>query len=191
MADDTVELLRTLEVENADLFGYSMGGGIALQIALRNPDLVRKLVIAGTYANNDGAYPQILAMTKKMTPADFEGLPLKKTYASVAPHPEDWPALVTKVKQLDLIFEGWSTEEIKSIQAPVLLIIGDSDIVRPEHAIEMFRQLGGGVPGDLAGLPRSQLAVLPGTTHRTLINRTGWLPSMTTGFLDAPMPEAE
>lgn len=78
MADDTVELLRTLEVENADLFGYSMGGGIALQIALRNPDLVRKLVIAGTYANNDGAYPQILTMTKKMTPADFEGFRSRK-----------------------------------------------------------------------------------------------------------------
>ena len=68
-------------------------------------------------------------------------------------------------------------------------MIGDSDIVRPEHTAEMFRLLGGGVPGDLYGLPRSWLAVLPGTTHVTLMERADWLVSMITEFLDAPMPE--
>jgi pimeloyl-ACP methyl ester carboxylesterase len=82
-------------------------------------------------------------------------------------------------------------EAIEAIDAPTLLVIGDSDIVRPEHAVEMFRLLGGGVMGDLAGLPRSQLAVLPGTTHATLVERGEWLGSMITAFLDAPMPDAE
>ena len=82
-------------------------------------------------------------------------------------------------------------EVIEAIEAPTLLIIGDSDIVRPEHAVEMFRLLGGGVMGDLTGLPRSRLAVLPGTTHVTLLERANWLVSMIGEFLDAPMPEVE
>jgi pimeloyl-ACP methyl ester carboxylesterase len=82
-------------------------------------------------------------------------------------------------------------EAIEAIKAPTLLIIGDSDIVRPEHAVEMFRLLGGGVMGDLAGLPSSQLAVLPGTTHVTLVDHADWLVSMITAFLDAPMPDAK
>ena len=83
----------------------------------------------------------------------------------------------------------WPPESIQSIKAPTLIIIGDSDVIRPEHAVEMFRLLGGGVAGDVAGLPRSQLAVLPGTTHVTLVDRADWLLSMMTAFLDAPMPE--
>ncbi len=79
----------------------------------------------------------------------------------------------------------------RSIEAPTLLIIADSDVVCPEHAVEMFRLLGGGVAGDLAGLPNSQLAVLPGTTHVTLVNRADWLLLMISEFLDAPMPQAE
>jgi len=69
-------------------------------------------------------------------------------------------------------------------------VIGDSDIVRPEHAVEIFRMLGGGVMGDVAGLPRSQLAVLPGTSHIGLVDRAGWLASMVSEFLDAPVPQA-
>ena len=85
----------------------------------------------------------------------------------------------------------WSAEAIQSIKAPTLLIIGDSDVVRPEHAVEMFRLLGGGVAGDVVGLPNSQLAVLPGTTHVTIVDRADWLVSMVAEFLDAPMPEAK
>jgi pimeloyl-ACP methyl ester carboxylesterase len=94
------------------------------------------------------------------------------------------------VKQLDRETLDWPPETIQSIKAPTLVMIGDSDVVRPEHAVEMFRLLGGGVAGDVAGLPNSQLAVLPGTTHVTLVERADWLLSMITAFLDAPMPEA-
>ncbi len=77
---------------------------------------------------------------------------------------------------------------IQAIQAPTLLIAGDSDVVRLEHVVEMLRLLGGGVPGDNVGLPKSQLAILPGTTHVTLVDRADWLVSMITQFLDTPMP---
>jgi pimeloyl-ACP methyl ester carboxylesterase len=79
----------------------------------------------------------------------------------------------------------WSADDVRGITAPTMLITGDSDIVRPEHSVEIFRLLGGGVIGDLAGLPRSRLALLPGTTHITLVQRADWLSSMVAEFLDA------
>jgi pimeloyl-ACP methyl ester carboxylesterase len=88
-------------------------------------------------------------------------------------------------------FEGWPAADIRAIEAPALVIVADSDIVRPEHAVELFRLLGGGVAGDVAGPPRSQLAVVPGTTHVSLLCRADWLTAMVTQFLDAPMPQAK
>jgi pimeloyl-ACP methyl ester carboxylesterase len=191
-AEDTAALLRHLKIERADFFGYSSGGAVALEIALRSPALVRKLVWAGgTSYRRDGLYPELLAAGKAMQPEDLDGSPFQQAYASIAPQPENWHRLVTKIVDLDRTIEGRSREAIASVKAPTLLIIGDSDIVRPEHVVEMFRLLGGGVVGDLVGLPRSQLAVLPGTTHVTLVDRAEWLASMITEFLDAPMPETK
>ncbi len=92
---------------------------------------------------------------------------------------------------MDRGIQDLPAEAIEAIKAPTLLIIGNSDIVLPEHAVEMFRLLGGGVAGDVAGLPNSRLAVLPGTTHVTLVDRADWLVSMIGEFLDAPMPDAK
>ena len=188
MAEDTAALLRELGIEQADFFGYSMGGGIALQIAIRHPDLVRRLVLAAANYDPDGYYPEVLEAIQGLKPEDFVGSPWQEAYERVAPNPEDWPALLDKIKDLDLWFEGWLREDIAAIEAPALVIVGDSDVVRPEHAVDLFRLLGGGVPGDLGGLPRSRLAVLPGTTHVTLVERVDWLTPMVTAFLDAPMP---
>jgi len=189
MAEDTAALLRHLEIENADFFAYSMGTDIALQLAVRHPALVQRLVLASPAYNREGLHPGILEGMETLTPDAFAGTPLLEEYERVAPHPEDWPLLIEKVKQLDRGYQGWLADAVQSIRAPTLIIIGDADIVRPEHAVEMFRLLGGGVPGDLMGLPASRLAVLPGTTHITLIDRTDWLLSMIGEFLDQPMPE--
>jgi pimeloyl-ACP methyl ester carboxylesterase len=191
MAEDTAALLHYIGIENADFFGYSLGAGIALQIAIQHPDLVRKLVLASVTYNVDGFHPGLLAGIETLKPEHLAGSPWQEEYASIAPNPEDWPTLIAKVKQLDRELQDWPPEAIQSIKAPTLLIIGDSDIVRPEHAVEMFRLLGGGVAGDGSGLPNSQLAVLPGTTHVTLVNRADWLISMIGEFLDAPMPEVK
>jgi pimeloyl-ACP methyl ester carboxylesterase len=189
MADDVAELLRQLRVTNADFVGYSMGGSVAMYVAVRHPELVRKLVYAGGASYDpDGFYPELLEGEKKMTPDAFAGTPWLKTYLRIAPNKGDWPKLVEKIKVLDLNWRGLSDDQVRSIKVPTMLIVGDADVVRPEHVVKMFRLLGGGVPGDLVGLPRSRLAVLPGTTHVTLITRTNWLLSMIPEFLDAPVP---
>jgi pimeloyl-ACP methyl ester carboxylesterase len=190
LADDTAALLEHIEIGAADIFGYSLGAGVALQVAIRHPHRVRKLVLASVTYKSEGLYPEVLAGIDMLTPDALAGSPFQEEYASIAPHPEAWSTLIAKVQQLDRQIQDWPAESIQSIKAPTLLVIGDSDVVRPEHAVEMFRLLGGGVPGDLAGLPNAQLAVLPGTTHVTLVHRTGWLRSMITEFLDAPMPKA-
>jgi pimeloyl-ACP methyl ester carboxylesterase len=189
MADDVAELLRQLRIPRADFLGYSMGGATAMYVALRHPQLVRKFVFAGGAAYTpDGFYPELMEGEKTMKPEDFAGTPWLRAYKRIAPHPGDWPRLVAKIRDLDLSWRGLSESQMRSIKVPVQLIVGDADIVRPEHVIEMLRLLGGGAPGDLVGLPRSQLAVLPGTTHVTLIDRTDWLLSMVQDFFKAPMP---
>src|ERR687893_3121575 len=119
------------------------------------------------------------------------GSPWHEEYVRIAPRPADFATLFAKKTQMDREDQDLPAEAIETLDAPTQLIIGDSDIVRPEHAVEMFRLLGGGVMGDLTGLPKSQLAILPGTTHATLVERGAWLASMLTAFLDAPMPDAE
>jgi len=196
MADDVAALMRHLGIEQGDVFGYSMGGGVALQVAIRHPELVRKLVVASVSYTSDGMHPELLAMFPTITPEVFAGSPIEEAYLRTAPNPEDFPTLVAKLKQLDMQPYAWPPEDIQGISAPTLFIIGDSDAIRLDHAVEMFRLLGGGVPGDLAGLPKSQLAVLPGTTHfvppgSAVLDRAGWLLPMIGDFLDAPMPEAQ
>lgn len=188
MADDTVALLRQLNIENADFFGYSMGAGIALHIAIQYQDLVRKLVVASVTYNNNGFIPGLIAGMENLKPENMVGTPWQGEYSGIAPNPEDWPTLLAKMKQLNLHLPDLPAETIQSIKAPTLVIIGDSDIVRPEHAVEMFKLLGdgAGAAGDPTGLPKSQLAVLPGTTHVTVVDRSDLLIPMITEFLDAP-----
>ncbi len=188
MAADTAALLEELEVEAADFFGYSMGAGIALEIAIRHPGLVRKIVLASLAYNEEGPHPGTQEQIESTTPEDLTGSVFEQAYARTAPNPENWPELVAKCNRLDREFEGWQREEVQSIATPTLVLAGDSDIVRPEHTVEVFRLRGGGVEGDSAGLPDSQLAVLPGTTHLTVVDRADWLISMIERFLAAPVP---
>src|SRR5260370_879927 len=117
-AEDTTALLHHLGIGQADFFGYSSGGAIALEIALRSPALVRKLVFAGgTSYRRDGFYPELLAAGKAMKPADLDGSPFQQEYASIAPHPEHWHRLVAKITDLHRTIEGWSRESLHSVQA--------------------------------------------------------------------------
>ncbi len=191
MADDTVAALRHLGIEEADFFGFSMGAGVALQVAIRHPEVARKLVLASVTYRLDGVHPGLMEGLGEMKPEMMHGSPWHEEYVRIAPRPEDFATLFAKKTQMDRQVRDLPAEAIEAIRSPTLLIIGDSDIVRPEHAVEMFRLLGGGVMGDLTGLPKSQLAILPGTTHATLVERGEWLASMVTAFLDAPMPDAE
>jgi pimeloyl-ACP methyl ester carboxylesterase len=194
MADDTAALVRGLEIGSADVAGYSMGGGIALQLALRHPDVVRKLVIASTSYTHDGQHAIALEMFPSITPELFAGSPIEAEYLRLAPNPDDFPKLVEKMTRLDTTEFAVPEEDIRAIPAPTLIVLGDSDGIRLEHAVELFKLRGGGVMGDLAGMPASQLAVLPGTSHfippgSGLLDRSDWLLAMIPPFLDAPIPD--
>jgi pimeloyl-ACP methyl ester carboxylesterase len=190
MADDTAELLRGLGIERADFFGYSMGGAVAMHIARRHPELVRKFVFGGgTGFHIDGYYPELVGSMGQLKPEYMFGTPWHDAYMKIAPNPDDFATLIAKKNEVDKAFVGWTAEEVREIKAPALLMIGDSDITRPEHIAEMFRLFGGGVVGDMVGLPASQLAVLPGTTHVTFVEQADWIVSMVLRFLDAPVPE--
>lgn len=191
MADDVAALMEHLGIAQADIVGYSMGGGVALRLAIQHPDRVRKLVPISVSTSTAGTYPEVWEGIEQITPEVFAGSIFEEAYTRNAPNPEDFPRLVEKLVDLDSQEYTWPDEEISGITAPTLLIIGDSDIVKPEHMVEVFRLLGGGVPGDLTGLPDSQLAIIPGATHVGMaVDRTHlWLP-MVGDFLAAPMPAA-
>jgi len=189
MADDVAAAIDQLGIEPADIFGYSVGAAVALQLVIRHPEAVRKLVLASVTYTLDGVHPGLMEGLGEMTPEMMHGSPWHEEYVRIAPRPEDFPTLFAKKTQMDQQIKDLPDEAIRAITAPTLLIIGDSDLVRPEHAVEMFRLLGGGVFGDTpAGLPDSQLAILPGTSHVSLVNRSELVVPIITSFLDAPMP---
>lgn len=185
LADDVVALLDQLGVESADFFGYSFGAAIAFEVALRAPAVVGKLVLAAFSYDPSGLHPGVLDGIDLLTPELMVGTPWEEEYLQIAPDPEHWPAMLEKIKDADRNLEAWSAEAVRSVTAPVLLVVGDSDIVTPEHAVQTFRLLGGGVMGDgPAGLPASQLAILPGTSHTGIPGRAELLVPMIDTFLD-------
>jgi pimeloyl-ACP methyl ester carboxylesterase len=170
MADDIAALINHLGIENSDILGYSLGGGAALQTAIRHPNLVRKLVVISAPCRSDGWYPEVLAGMRSMNAEvgkTWVGSPMYQAYASVAPRPDDWPVLVGKMGQLLSQDYDWS-KAVSALKLPVMLVVGDADSVRTAHAVEFFELLGGGqrdANWDGSGMSSSRLAILPGTTH--------------------------
>lgn len=195
MADDISALIQQLGFKQADVMGYSLGGGVALQTAIRHPDLVRKLALVSTPFKRDGWYPEVLAGMAQMGPQAAE--PMKQTtmypvYSSIAPKPEDWPVLLTKLGELLRQDYDWSNR-VAAINAPTLIVVGDADSVRTTHAVQFFELLGGGkrdAGWDGSGMSNARLAILPGITHYNIFSAPV-LASTVTPFLDAAMSEAE
>jgi pimeloyl-ACP methyl ester carboxylesterase len=185
MADDVAALLGTLKITSADIYGYSMGGGVATRFALRHPQLVRKLVIAGAALTKDGSQPGMAEMIRSIKPEMLEGSPFHDAYKKTSPHPEKFRTLVKKVQGLD-VFDGFKPDDLRKIKVPVLFLLGDADGPTVEHGAQILRLFGGGGFGD-TGAPRvkSQLAILPGTSHVDLISRADWIVPLITPFLDA------
>lgn len=188
MADDVAEAIRQLELGQADVLGYSMGAAVALHVVVRHPQVVRKLIFVSASYKLSGIHPGLMEGMGEMKPEMMYGSPWHEEYMRIAPRPEDFNRLFAKKTEMDRQTRDFSEDEIRAIQAPALLVFGDSDLARPEHAVEMFRLLGGGVFGDTpAGLPTSQLAILPGTSHVGMAGRADWLVPMIHEFLDAPI----
>ena len=189
MADDVSGLLKHLKIDSADILGYSMGGGVAFQMAVRHPEQVRRLVVlSGTYSH-DGWWPDVEASFATFTADMFKGTTIQTQYDSFGNDPARFPEFVKKVISIDLKPYDW-TKDVKNIKAPIFMAIGDADGVRYEHALELFRAKGGGKMGDIHGLPQSRLAIIPGTTHIGIVQRTGWLIPMINDFLDTDLNAA-
>jgi pimeloyl-ACP methyl ester carboxylesterase len=191
MADDIVALLQYLGIEKADLLGYSLGAAVALDATIRHPEVVRKLVfMSGSFAMS-GIQPGLMDGLGEMKPEMMHGSPWHDEYMRLAPDPQAFNTLFAKKTAMDRGLQDVPAATIQSIKAPVLIILGDSDLPTLEHAVEMFHLVGGGRFGDTpAGLPDSQLAVLPGTSHVMAAQRTDLLLAIIPPFLDAPMPAA-
>jgi len=140
MADDIAGLMNFMNITQADVMGYSLGGGVALQFTIRHPAMVRRLVVVSTVFERNGWYPEILASMEQLGPAAAEAMKpsgLYKTYASIAPKPSDWPVLVTKVGDLLKKDYDWS-KDVAAITAPTMLVFGDADAIRPAHMVEFL-----------------------------------------------------
>jgi pimeloyl-ACP methyl ester carboxylesterase len=169
-ADDAAALLRHLGIARADFLGYSNGGSIAMQVAVRHPKLVRKLVVASAMYKRDG---MAAGFWDGMRNASLANMPveLRENYTRLSPHPERLQSFHDKSVKRMLDFKDWPAEVLKGIQVPVLLIVGDRDVIRPEHAVEMMRLM-----------PHAQLTVVPGTDHMQLVER--WPVAMIEAFLE-------
>lgn len=190
MADDVAALITELGYEKADVMGFSLGGGVALQTAIRHPEVVRKLVLVSTTFKSAGIHEEFRMGMSQMSAESANMMletPMYQFYSSVAPRLEDWPTFVGKLGALLSQDYDWSAD-VAAVKTPVLIIAGDSDEMYPAHPVELFELLGGGVAADFVGFPNSQLAVLPGTSHFTILSRADLLLPLINPFLDAPMP---
>jgi pimeloyl-ACP methyl ester carboxylesterase len=149
----------------ADVFGYSMGAVAGLQLAIRHPAKVNKLVAASVAYDVRGWQPEFIAFIPQMTVEMISALPFAKEYEKLAANPKGFPELAHKLIALEKEPMAWEAD-VRTLATPVLIITGDADIATLEHSVAMFRLLGGGIMGDMGKpLPASRLAVLPATSH--------------------------
>lgn len=170
MGDDMAVLLRELDYGQVDVLGYSMGGGVGFRLAVQHPERVRRLVIVSAGFAQEGYYPEMLPMQAQVGSAMAEAMkdtPMYQSYAAIAPDPDEFPTLLDRMGELMRRPYNWS-EDVKTLTMPVMLVYGDSDMFRPEHIIEFYQLLGGGLRD--AGwmrehMSQNRLAILPDLTH--------------------------
>ncbi len=188
LADDAAAVLADAGVSKADVFGYSMGAGAALQLALRHPERVDHLVVASVSFNEAGNLPGFAQMMAGITPEVFAGTPMEAEFKRLAPDPDAFASVVNKIKVMDH-GQDWPAEQIRALTSPTFIIIGDHDIVRPEHAVELYRLRGGGDTARasqpfLTEPPPARLAILPASSHVEMFGDPVLLAAMILPFLD-------
>ncbi len=185
LADDVSALLKYLKIPRADIVGYSMGGGVALQFAVRHPDQARKVVVLSFPFRRDGMVKEAQDAMPKLNAEMFKGTPLETEYKRLSPTPNQFAKFVEHMVASDSKGKDLTAAQLKATTAPMLFVDGDADGIRLEHIAEMFRLKGGGGHGDMGPRSASRVAVLPNTTHVTLIERRAIIVPMVNDFLDA------
>ena len=186
LSDDVAGLLDYLKIPNADIVGYSLGGGVALEFAIRHPEKVRKVVSISAVIRRDGWVKEANDFWPTLTWELFKGTPMEAEYKRLSPTPDKFPDLVNHIKAMVLRPFDFGADRFNATQAPIFFIHGDADGVRLEHIGEMYRLKGGGnLHGDMQPRSASRLAILPDTTHVTLMARRQAIVPMINDFLDA------
>ena len=182
LASDVEDLLRNLRIDQADFFGFSLGGMVSLELAVHHPELAGRLVLASVPYQLDGYHPGTRPGAAEpdwgRLPTAADGQMMENDYRRVAPDPAHFQQHVAKTSALVAAFRGWSVDQLRAVQSPTLLIIGDNDFVRIDHAAEMQRMI-----------PGAQLAVLPGTRHMEVMWRADQVLAIVIPFLDAPLAD--
>lgn len=189
LADDVAVFMDKIGLEKADVFGYSMGAAAGLQFAIRHPEKVDQLIAASAAYDARGWQPEFTAFIPQMTVEMFVGMPFAEDYKKLAANPDGFPALVEKLIALEKEPMAWEAD-VKAMKTPVLIISGDADVATLEHAVAMFRLLGGGAMGDMGKpLAASRLAVLPATSHTAVIGQVELLSGVIEPFLKGETPK--
>ncbi|ANW64780.1 alpha/beta hydrolase [Mycobacterium sp. djl-10] len=191
--DDAAALLRALDVKSADVLGYSQGGGVALQLAIRHAALVNKLVMMSATFHRDGWYPSVYEAMKTLVPESFSGTVVETIFKSHTPDQDAFASYITKMRTLNINDQEISDDEVRAIPAPTMVMVGDADGVTLEHAVTMFRLRGGGdehaaATGLLEDPPAARLVILPATSHLGIAGQVDVLAPMVTAFLDDVPP---
>jgi len=189
LADDVAAFMDAVGLKKADVFGYSMGAAAGLQLAIRHPEKVNRLVAASVAYDLEGLQPAFRDFIPHMTVEMFLNMPFAEEYRRLAPNPDGFPALVEKLIALEREPMAWE-KDVRALKTPVLIITGDADVTTLEHSVAMFRLLGGGVMGDMGQpLPASRLAVMPATSHTAIINQPDLLYAFIEPFLKGETPK--
>ena len=189
LGDDVAVFMDAVGLEKADVFGYSMGANAGLQLAIRHPEKVGRLIVASATYDIEGLQPAFRAFIPQLTVEMMLAMPFAEEYKQLAADPDGFPALVEKLIALEHEPLAWEAD-VKALETPVLVITGDADVATLEHSVAMFRLLGGGDMGDMGQpLPASRLAVMPATSHTAVITQTDMLISFIEPFLAGETPK--
>jgi pimeloyl-ACP methyl ester carboxylesterase len=189
LADDVAAFMDAVGLKQADIFGYSMGAVTGLQLTIRHPEKVDRLIFVSGAYDFEGWQPAFREFIPQMTVEMFLEMPFIQEARTLSPDPENFPEVIAKLIQLEKEPMAWE-EDVKAIKAPVLIIAGDADAATLEHTVSMFKLLGGGVMGDMGKpLPASRLAMMPATAHTAVITQVDLLVAFIEPFLKGETPK--
>lgn len=183
LAADVAKVMDYLKIEHAAVLGYSFGGAVAYQFAIQYPKRLDELVIISATYKSKGWMPEINKAFQNMKPALFENSPMQQAYEAVAPDKAKWTKFLEQMISLAQQPYDLGDANIAKISSPVLLIAGDNDGLDKIELVKTYQLLGGEVVGDFGQMPKSQLAIIPGQSHVSLIGQTGSILGYLNSFL--------